>query len=266
LAAAGLAVVLVAGSLLRPSASALAWDPSPTAVSDAQRAAATNACADGLPAAVMEHGTPVGPANQQGGGAGVQTAQGSAVTVVTGSGPVVPAPPIPTTLPPMIGLELHGTGAVAIFADDKATAYCLLVKNGDDLAMAALLFPDLGNGASAGVGAIGAGSAEGSGSLSVSSGPDGFTLTALTTMYRSYSVGIIAGLAPTGTVKVKVVGGPADGATATVVDRRFAMWAPDDFLNATAKVEALDASGKVLGTQDLGVPADAPAVMATSAP
>jgi len=264
LAAAGLAVVLVAGSLLRPSASALAWDPSPTAVSDAQRAAATKACADGLPAAVMEHGTPVGPANQAAGGTGEKTSVGSPITVTTGTVPDSSVPPIPATLPPLIGLELHGTGAVAIFADSKVTAYCLLVKDGDGLAMAALLFPDLGDGASAGVGSIGSGSGEQRAAGVVSAGGD-FTITALTTMYRSYSVGIIAGLAPAGTVKVKVVGGPADGATATVVDRRFAMWAPDDFLNVSATVEALDASGKVLGTQDLGAPADPP-VVSTTAP
>ena len=286
LAAAGLAVVLVAGSLLRPSASALAWDPSPTAASDAQRAAATKACTDGLPAAVVESGqavpvipgaaasglpvisgTSTGGAVNVSGGSGIQTDTGSATTVTTGNGPMVPAPPIPSTLPALIGLELHGTGAVAIFADAKVTAYCLLAKDGDGFAMAALLFPDLGGGLSAGVGAIGVAGSGGqqSGSVSVSAGGD-FTLTALTTMYRSFSVGIVAGLAPTGAVKVKVVGGPADGATATVVDRRFAMWAPQDFMNQPAKVLALDASGKVLGTQDLGIPAGVPQVMSTTAP
>jgi hypothetical protein len=263
LAAAGLAVVLVAGSLLRPSASALAWDPSPTAVSDAQRAAATKACTDGLPAAIMEQGTPVGPSNVSG-GTGAQTNAGSPITVTSGSVPLSSVPPIPETLPPLIGLELHGTGAVAIFADTSITAYCLLVKDGDGLTMAALLFPDLGSGVSAGVGSIGSGAGEQRAAGVASAGGD-FTITALTTMYRSYSVGIIAGLAPAGTVKVKVVGGPADGATATVVDRRFAMWAPDDFLNVSAKVEALDATGKVLGTQDLGAPADPP-VVSTTAP
>ena len=263
LAAAGLAVVLVAGSLLRPSSSALAWDPSPTAVSDAQRAAATKACADGLPAAIMEHGTPVG-ASSVSGGTGEQAPDGSAVTVTTASGPVPSLPVIPAALPPLIGLEMHGTGAVAIFADADLTAYCLLVKDGDGLAMAALLFPDLGNGASAGVGTIGPGSGEGSAEGVVSASGD-FTITALTALYRSYSVGIIAGLAPSGAVKVKVVGGPADGATATVVDRRFAMWAPEDFMNQSAKVEALDTSGKVLATQDIGVPAGSP-VVSTTAP
>jgi hypothetical protein len=273
LAAGGLAVVLIAGSLLRPASSALAWDPSPTAVSDAQRAAAAQACADGLPAAVVEQGIPAVPASGlpvisgtswgTGGGANV----GAPVTVTTGSGPIPSLPPIPATLPPLIGLELHGTGAVAIFADAKVTAYCLLVKDGDGFAMAALLFPDLGDGMSAGVGTIGAAGGPGGASGVVAiGGAEGFTLTALTALYKDASVGIIAGLAPVGAVKVKVVGGPADGATASVVERRFAMWAPEDFLGQPAKVQALDASGKVLATQDLSAPPAPPAVTSTIAP
>lgn len=286
LAAAGLAVVLVAGSLLRPASSALAWDPSPTAVSDAQRAAATKACSEGLPAAVAESGqgapavpgaaaselpvisvAPTGEGDNVSGGSGTQTDVGTAVTVTSGSGLVVPAPLIPSTLPALSGLELHGTGAVAIFADAKVTAYCLLVKDGDGFARAALLFPDLGSGMSAGVGAISVAGSGGqqSGSVSVSAGGD-FTLTALTALYKDTSVGIIAGLAPAGTARVKVVGGPADGATATVVDGRFAMWAPEDFLGVAAKVEALDASGKVLATQDLSAPAAPPMVTSTTKP
>jgi hypothetical protein len=122
LAAAGLAVVLVAGSLLRPASSALAWDPSPTAVSDAQRAAATKACTDGLPAAAVESGQaapaipdaaasglPVisgttGGAVSVSGGTGAQGDAGGPVTITSGSGPIPPAPPIPSTLPALIGL------------------------------------------------------------------------------------------------------------------------------------------------------------------
>lgn len=292
--AGALVVVLVGGSLLRPSSAALAWDPSPSAVSDAQRAAATAACEAGLPGAVGESGTgvqmapgpipsglpeisvdggaSVGGASVGGGAVSGSVSSGAGpVTVTSGDGPVPPMPPMPDKLPPLIGLELHGTGGVAIFADAKTTAYCLLVKDGDKLTMAGLLFPDLGNGVSAGVGTIvgatGSGPTTTSGMTSgmVSVDPSGLVVSAMTTAYKDQSVGIIAGTAP-GAEKVVVVGGPADGATATVAEGRYAMWAPGDFLGKGGIVKALDAAGKVLATQDLAAPPAPPMVTSTTKP
>lgn len=280
--AGALVVVLVAGSLARPASSALAWDPSPTAVSDSQRAAATAACTAGLPAAVSESGTnvqvdpgPIGsglPVIDVQGGTSVGAGAAGPVTVTGGDGPIPVAPPVPDKLPALVGLELHGTGGVAIFADPKTTAYCLLVKNGDTLTMAGLLFPDLGDGVSAGVGTIagttgsGPSTTVGMTSGMVAAGENGFIVSAMSTSYKDQSVGIVAGVAPDGAVKIRIVGGAADGANATVADGRYAMWAPGDLLGKGGRVEAVDAAGKVLASQDLAGPPDAPVVMSTTMP
>jgi hypothetical protein len=66
-------------------------------------------------------------------------------------------------------------------------------------------------------------------------------------------VGIIAGDAPEGAATVKVVGGSADGATATVHDGRFALWAPEA-LKAAITIVALDASGAEIDRVELGAP------------
>ena len=240
LTAAGLAAVLVVGSLVRPAASAMAWDPSPVAGTAAQAAQATSACAAGLP----------------------DNPGGNPVVVGGDGGEVPPLPAIPAALPPLVHLELHGTGGVAIFADEEVTAYCLLVANGDSLAFANLLFPDLGNGAAAGAGTI-IGSTVGAGSGGPSSGMvaignGGFLVTAMAATYGTKAIGIIAGEAPAGSTSIRITGGPADGATATVDHGRFALWAPDSVQGADVTVTARNAAGTSLGSVTLGAPAGAP--------
>jgi hypothetical protein len=283
LAAMSLAVVLVAGSLIQPSSKALAWDPTPAAATAAQRDAATKACSSAVPSAVLQRGVAADvpaagsdlPVLNAGSGGAVGVApnpsgDAGSVTVVSGQagvGDPVPAPvALPADLPPLVSMELHGTGAVAIFADAKSTAYCLLAKDGDGFVTAALVFPDLGGGMSAAVGIIGAPSSA-SGMASVgTNGNSGFTVTALTAEYEGQKVGIIAGFEPNAAVRARVVGGPADGASATITDGRFAMWAPDADLGQGTRLETLDASGKVVDTFDMGIPAGSPVVMSTVAP
>ncbi|MEI7742917.1 MAG: hypothetical protein WCK58_04085 [Chloroflexota bacterium] len=279
LAATGLAMVLIVGTLVRPTGSALAWDPTPTAASDTQKADAATACAAGLPTA--GGGAPAGgvavPAPDasglpviDGGGAvpgGGTVVGGTAVTVGGDGGVVLPLPPMPTELPPLVTLELHGSGGVAVFADDHLTAYCLLVKDGEKLVSGGLMFPDLGDGTAAGVGTIGAAPGQGGSSGMVAvGGANGFEIAAMATTYKDQVVGIIAGQAPEVTATIKVAGGPADGATATADHGRFALWAPGSLQDQDITVTALDASGKVIATQSFAKAPAAPVVTETTKP
>ena len=266
LAATALVAILIVGTLARPSSAVLAWDPTPTAVSADQRAAAAAACAAGLPpaAGAPGAGVPGGATVTSGGGA--VTDDGGIVPVGGDGGPVPSLPSLPAALPPLVTLELHGSGGVAVFADDAVTAYCLLVKEGDRLVSGGLMFPDLG-GATVGVGTIGAATAEGSSSGMVQAiAADGWVLTRMRASYRGQRIGIIAGEVPAGAATVAVTGGAADGAAATVTQGRFALWAPGDDAGEDVTITALDAAGGVIGARSLAPPPDAPVVTATAAP
>jgi hypothetical protein len=289
-AAAGLAAVLVVGSLARPASSALAWDPSPTAATPAQEAAATEACQIPEPPAVAGReptdGEPVPVTGSVSGTTGVVEGGGAVAgggttvitdgevpegaievtegTITTSEGEL-PAIELPTELPPLAYLELHGTGAVAIFADDEVTAYCLLVAKGDGFELAGLQVPMTGGGAiGMAVGSTGVGAGVAMTGMAMA-GRDGFDVSAMATDYGDARVGIIAGDAPDGSATVKVIGGPADGATATVDDGRFALWAPEA-LKASITLVALDASGAEIDRVELGAPPRDPARPETPRP
>ena len=271
---------------MRPAATTLAWEPSPTAVTDAQKAAAVTACAAGLPPAGGTAGGNVIPVpateasglpvvggdstttvtRESGVGSGTSTAGGTQVTVGGDGQSAQWLPPMPTALPALVGLELHGTGGVAIFADGKVTAFCLLVKDGDTLTMGGLLFPDLGGGVAAGVGTVGAAAGQGGSSSMVATGANGFNVSAMSTTFGGQTVGIIAGQVPKGTATVKIVGGSADGATATVDHGFFGLWAPGSLQGQDAKVVALGADGKQLAEQSLARPDGGQVVTGTAAP
>jgi hypothetical protein len=298
LAAGGLAAVLVVGTLVRPTSSALAWDPSPSSVTDAQRAAAKDACTVGIQQAPGGVTGPesapvvVGGSSVGGGGSitGGQDGTGK-ITVTTGeAGGAAPAvdgavpetgvstggtvvgsvpstirlPELPSELPPLVYMEQHGTGAVAVFADKDTTAYCLLVRQDDGYQLAALQLPMHGGGAmgvGVAVGVTGAGPAGGMGVSSSSmalAGDGDFVVTAMSVAYDGGQVGIVAGSAPDGATAIEVKGGPADGATATVTDGRFALWAPEALDGSTTLV-AVDGSGAELGTVNLDAAPPPPA-------
>jgi hypothetical protein len=270
LAATAMVAILVIGTLARPSSAVLAWDPSPTAVSADQRAAATAACAAGLPPVTGAPGVSAQDVVVDGAtvtsGGGAVTDDGGIVPFAGDGGPVPSLPSLPAALPPLVTLELHGSGGVAVFADDAVTAYCLLVKDGDRLVSGGLMFPDLG-GATVGVGTIGAATAEGSSSGMVQAiAADGWLLTRMRASYRGQLIGIIAGEVPAGAATVAVTGGAADGAAATVTQGRFALWAPGGDAGEDVTITALDAAGGVIGVRSLAPPPDAPIVATTAAP
>jgi hypothetical protein len=282
LVAASLAIVLAVVSLARPTATTLAWERVPTQVTDAQKAAAEQACNAGLPG-INGPGTPADGTSSVAVGGGPVTStsdsgpeQGGGRTGTILGGPV--PPPMPTNLPPLVSLELHGNGGIAILADDETTAYCLLVAKGDGFQMGGLLIPTA-NGGTMGVVGIGkpaegaggptsgqaSGQASGSGQLvgggpataggqsvgAVGNGPDGFQVTAMGMTFDGTSLGLIAGASPEGATSVTVAGGPADGGTATVTKGLFALWSPGALGSATVTVTALDASGQEIAHQTL---------------
>jgi hypothetical protein len=265
LAAVGLAAVLIGANLVQPAATTLAWSAAPTPVSATQQAAAKTACESGL----ATLGEPKGP------GAGtIVNGQGPATAVGGGAPPSgaievpadIPAPTLPTELPPLVSLELHGTGGIAVFTDDTTTAYCLLIAHGDGFRMGGLLIPTL-NGSTMGIAGVGAGTGPGQalGSVSVSALSD-LRVTAMAMSVDGTSLGIIAGSAPKGVATIRVMGGPADGATATVTNGVFALWAPSTLGSASVDVIALDASGAEVARQTLfGAPPPGAEVVTSSA-
>jgi hypothetical protein len=154
----------------------------------------------------------------------------------------------------------RGTGAVANFADDATTAYCLLVEKGDGFELAGQTIP-LGDGSGAVVGVSAISERAGTGvamSGMAMAGQGGFDVSAMAADYGATRVGIIAGDAPDGAATAKVKGGLADGATATVDNGRFALWAPE-VMDAPITLIALDASGAEVERVELGAPPAPPA-------
>jgi hypothetical protein len=205
-AAASLALVLVVGSLARPTATTLAWAPEPTAVTAEQKAAAEKACTENV---VVGSGTIDGLGR------------------LPGEEP--PLAPAPVTLPPLVSLELHGNGGVAILSDGTTTGYCLLRWDGTTFTAGGLAF---GMGVPAGF-------------------EDGFLVSGMATEFDGQALGIVAGAAPAGAATVEVVGGPADGGTATVQDGQFALWVPGLPGEDDVELVAFDAAGNELARQVL---------------
>jgi len=219
-AAVSLALVLVVGSLVRPTATTLAWAPEPTAVTAEQKAAAERACTENVV---------IGSGTIRGGGGIVEGGEGE-----------MPAlPPAPVTLPPLVSLELHGNGGVAILSDGTTTGYCLLRWDGTTFTAGGLAF---GMGVPAGF--------EG-----------GFLVSGMTAEFEGQALGIVAGAAPEDAVRVEVRGGPADGGTATVQDGQFALWVPGMPGADDVELVAFDGAGNELGRQVLSKGGEEPGLV-----
>ncbi len=204
--AAALATVLLVGTLARPATTTLAWSASPSAVTDAQLLAAGNACVSGA--------TSIG-----------STGSGSEPTRV-GEAPAKAL--APADLPPVVSLELHGTGGIAILADENTVGYCLVRLDGDRFVYGGL--------------AVGG----------IESAPGGSLVTgAMGTSFDGVDLGMIWGTAPAGVTQIRVDGGAGDGGIATVSDGRFAIWIPGPLMSADVALVALDPSGAEVLRQDL---------------
>ena len=205
LGAASLAAVLIIGSLAQPGATALAWDPDPVPATDAQEASAYAACTEGAAAVGTTGSSP-------------------------GRGPAAPAvPAMPASFPPLVSLELHGTGGVAILADEGTVGYCLLRQEGDGFVYGGLVLAAANSGS-----------------------PDRLEVSAMSTEFEKTVLSIIAGTAPAGVAAVRIDGGAGDGGTATVVDGRFAIWVPGAIMGGQGSdLVALDADGGEVVRQPL---------------
>lgn len=213
-AAVAIVAVVVVGQLARPAA-ALAFDPTPTPVSGAQLAAATAACSEGLQLGTLEgSGTVSVPAD---GAPRTGTIKGT-------GGDVAPdASGAAVALPPLVALELHGTGAVAVFGDDATIATCMLMEDGGGWVRGPVSVapnPASTPGVVAGGGSV--------------------------TSFAGKTITVVGGTAPAGAVTMRVEGGPADGATATVTKGGYGLWIPGDASTEAATLVALDAAGHEL--------------------
>lgn len=203
-----IAAAVMTGQLARP-APILAFDGVPSPVSETQRAAAVAACGEGLEGAWSD-----------------PSVRGRL------------DPPVPVALPPLAALELHGTGGVAVFADDASVAVCMLLADGDGWVRGPVVL-DLPRAAGE----------------SLSGVPSVFG-----TEFAGTSITVIGGTAPEGAATMRLEGGPADGATATVTQDGYGIWVPGDYHPAPELV-ALDASGREISRISLEVqkgPAEGP--------
>lgn len=197
---AGIASAVVAATVIGgvgSSTPALAWSPTPTAPTAADEAAATSACGADL-------------------NAGSQRA---------GNEPVF-------ALPPLVALDLRGTGGLATFADANMTFTCLLVRNGDGFERGPVIGEETGN----------------------STDPATFGIVSATSTEwdDGRTIAMITGVAPAGAaaVEIRIAGQPT--ATADVTDGRFAMWWFGTAESLSGTVSALDANGAELARTALG--------------
>lgn len=208
------AVVLVAN--LTSAGPTLAFSPIPSPVSDASKAAAAKVCAKifaGQPEA----------AGSTGASGGMQTG------ALPANRPAPTGPGVPWTpeqFPPLVALELHGTGGVALFENDTFFVACMLLANGDTFVGGSM------------VTWFGQGPA---------SGLDGATFPQAEV--KGEPVQLVTGTAPADAVRIDVIGTGIDGAYANVTNGVFALWVP-----ASADVRTLvarDVSGAEIDRADI---------------
>ena len=206
-AAVALAAVVV-GNLAQP-AGTLAFEPTPTPVDDATKAAAADACAQDLTLGEIE------------GMGSVEAGEEPMTGTLPDGGVIVPLPPGgPADLPPLVSLELHGTGGVALFADDETVVSCMLLRDGDTWVR---------------------------GPVFVSPNPataPGLASTGVsTTVFEGQTITIIFGTAPAGTATMEIDGGTGDGAIGNVTNGGYGIWVPGDASSENVVAVARDAAG-----------------------
>jgi hypothetical protein len=117
-------------------------------------------------------------------------------------------------------IELFGNGGVAVESDESVTSYCMVVVDGDDVSVAAV--------------------------LEWESGSEFIQMVGGSTGIQGETVSIIAGKAPEGAIKVDIEG--LDGASASVVGGYYSFWLPQTL---TYDLVARDANGTELKRETL---------------
>lgn len=192
-AAVTIALVVANTVLVRPT---LAYAPTPVAADEATRAAAVAACAGEV-------------VNSE--------------TVRFSSDGL--ADPTGVTVLPLVALEMHGNGGVAVFADADHVGACMLRQDGSALTSL---------------------------DRSVYARDGQSSLTALTLGGGSVDGAMFVtavGAAPAGTARVEVITDRADGAYATVADGLWGIWLPG--ATDLRGLVALDGAGRTLERVDI---------------
>jgi hypothetical protein len=202
---AGIAVATVVANVAAPSA---AWSATPTRSSASDEARARQACAD----------VPAEPAGEDRVGD-------------KGRAPARPAPAGPPTLPPLAVLDVRGNGAVAIFADERWTADCVLTRRGDRWERLASTLSPSGTTVSAVELSL-----QGHGSTIQ---PDGT------------AVSYLAGHAGAGISSVRLVTAGGEPILASLARGHFALWWPTELNVAGARLVGLDGAGRELASVDV---------------
>lgn len=186
-----------------PGSPALAWSPTPSPVTADDGAAARAACSTGL--APSDAGSP------------------------ERHGAPVAAELPPAELPPLVSLDLRGSGGLATFADADWVVSCLLLDTGDGFERGPVV-------------------AERSGPAGTSDPTGGPALVSAssTTWSDGRSISMLAGVAPAGasSVEIELPGQPT--ARADVTDGRFGIWWLGTLDGASPAIRALDTSGNEL--------------------
>jgi hypothetical protein len=266
-AAVAATAVVVAGTGARSPA--LAWSPTPQAATAADEDAARTACASGDVTSVIGSAFAVSsgpddrrdPATQSvfvqaegapgdrppdGGTIVVHQAGGaSAPTVMIGEPTADTALPLdlpasPSELPPLVSLDLRGTGGLAVFADDDWTVRCTLLR-GDHVEAGPIMVSPTDHSAPTDTLAVTSGSA--------------------TTWDDGRTIATIEGIAPVGATTVELTLPGLEPATAAVTEGRFSMWwfGPLDPTAGTLRALGPDGSELAHRSPMLDVPSAPPA-------
>ncbi|MEY4175255.1 MAG: hypothetical protein RI900_2420 [Actinomycetota bacterium] len=191
------AAAAVTGLLLATSGGAnpaLAWSPAPAAVTAADEVAVRAACT-------------------------VDPAQGSEGRDALSA----PVEALPAELPPLVVLDLRGTGGLATFADANWTATCLVVRTGDGFERGPVVLEPTTESAGA--------------------APLAVSWAASTTWQDGSDISMMSGVASADavTVEVSVPGQPV--AVTNVVNGRFNLWWIGALPTEEGTIRALDAAG-----------------------
>ena len=211
IAAVAASVVVVGGDGARSPA--LAWSPNPTAATAADEEAARAACTS------PDLASP---------GNGVVEVSGFISASPGDTGASALPSEMPTELPPLVSLDLRGTGGLAVFADDEWTFTCMLLMAGDRFETGPIMVSPTND-------------LPPSDSLAVVAGSQ-------MTWADGRSLAMVSGTAPSGAAKVELSLPGQPVAQADVVDGRFSIWWFGSFDPSTGSIRALDADGAEVST------------------
>jgi len=189
---------------------ALAWSPDPEVATPDDEAAARAACTVDDEFAAPEAGRTEG-----------DPAAAAAAVVVSS----VPSGP----LPPLVSLDLRGTGGMATFADAEWEVTCMLLRDGEGFQRGPMVFQE-------------AGEMPATGGLTL--GP----MMSTTWSDGTTSIAMMSGVVPPGATTVELLVPGLPTASSVVEEGRFGIWWMGSLVDEGVSVRALDPSGAELAS------------------